>query len=56
MDLFFWGGAAKTKFWVDPENNLVLVNMTQLLGSPKDLGRNIDKLVYKDIKKLEKIN
>lgn len=53
---FFWGGAAKTKFWVDPENNLVLVNMTQLLGSPKDLGRNIDKLVYKDLKKLEKIN
>ena len=53
---FFWGGAAKTKFWVDPENNLVLVNMTQLLGSPKDLGRKIDKLVYKDLKKFEKIN
>ena len=53
---FFWGGAAKTKFWVDPENNLVLVNMTQLLGSPKDLGRKIDKLVYKDLKKFEKSN
>ena len=53
---FFWGGAAKTKFWVDPENNLVLVNMTQLLGSPKDLGRKIDKLVYKDLKNIEKIN
>ena len=31
-DSFFWGGAARTSFWVDPINNLVFVNMSQVLG------------------------
>jgi CubicO group peptidase (beta-lactamase class C family) len=31
---FSWGGAANTKFWIDPEEELVAVLMTQFLGSP----------------------
>lgn len=29
-----WGGIANTKFWVDPEEDLVAILMTQVLGSP----------------------
>ena len=53
---FFWGGAAKTKFWVDPENNLTVVHMNQLIGTPRDLTNKIDKLIYKEIKNFEKSN
>jgi len=31
---FSWGGAANTKFWIDPQEDLVAVLMTQFLGSP----------------------
>ena len=31
--MFFWGGAASTIFWIDPEEELVAVLMTQVLGS-----------------------
>ena len=30
---FAWGGAASTYFWVDPEEGLVVVWMTQLMGN-----------------------
>ena len=53
---FFWGGAAKTKFWVDPENDLTVVHMTQLIGTPRDLTNKIDKMIYKDLNKFEKLN
>ena len=53
---FFWGGAAKTKFWVDPENDLTGVHMTQLIGTPRDLTNKIDKMIYKDLNKFEKFN
>lgn len=29
---YFWGGAASTNFWVDPENRIVGVVMTQVFG------------------------
>jgi len=31
---FSWGGAANTKFWIDPEEDLVAILMTSFLGSP----------------------
>jgi CubicO group peptidase (beta-lactamase class C family) len=31
---FSWGGAANTKFWIDPEEDLVAILMSQVLGSP----------------------
>ena len=43
---FFWGGAARTLFWVDPKNNLVFVNMSQVLGSPR-INNKVERLVYK---------
>ena len=29
---FYWGGAASTMFWVDTENDLVAVFLTQMMG------------------------
>ena len=31
---YSWGGIANTKFWIDPEEELVVVFMTQVLGTP----------------------
>ena len=31
---YSWGGIANTKFWIDPEEDLVVVFMTQVMGSP----------------------
>lgn len=31
---FFWGGAAATTFWIDPEEELVVVGMTQHMAVP----------------------
>ena len=46
---YFWGGAAGTWFWVDPENDLYFIGMIQLFGQG---GAGVDtrdasaKLVY----------
>jgi CubicO group peptidase (beta-lactamase class C family) len=31
---YSWGGAANTKFWIDPEEDIVAILMSQVLGSP----------------------
>lgn len=31
---YSWGGAANTKFWIDPEEDLVAILMSQIMGSP----------------------
>ena len=31
---YSWGGIANTKFWIDPEEDLTVVFMTQVLGTP----------------------
>jgi len=33
---YSWGGAAGTKFWIDPEEDLVAILMTQLMWAPVD--------------------
>jgi len=45
---YFWGGAAATAFWVDPKEELTVVFMTQVIGSPArlTLRRNLRTLVY----------
>ena len=30
--------------------------MTQLIGTPRDLTNKIDKMIYKDLNKFEKLN
>ena len=44
--MYFWGGAASTIFWIDPEEELVAVAMTQLLASPWPLRETFSALVY----------
>ena len=46
---YFWGGAASTIFWIDPEEELVAVLMTQLLGSSELLRETYSALVYQAI-------
>src|ERR1700739_4233713 len=45
---YFWGGAAATAFWVDPREELTVVFMTQVIGSPVrlTLRRDLRTLVY----------
>jgi CubicO group peptidase (beta-lactamase class C family) len=44
---FGWGGAYATKYWVDPEEKLVVVFMTQLLPSQGlDVSDRLRALLY----------
>jgi CubicO group peptidase (beta-lactamase class C family) len=44
---FYWGGAASTSFWVDPIEDLAVVQMTQLLpSSAYPIRRELRTLVY----------
>jgi CubicO group peptidase (beta-lactamase class C family) len=45
---YFWGGAAATAFWIDPQEDLTVVFMTQVMGSPArlTLRRDLRTLVY----------
>ena len=45
---YFWGGAAATAFWIDPKEELTVVFMTQVIGSPVrlTLRRDLRTLVY----------
>ena len=44
---FGWGGAYGTKYWVDPEEKLVVVFMTQLMPSVRiDMQERIRALLY----------
>jgi len=45
---YFWGGAAATAFWIDPAEELAVVFMTQVIGSPVrlTLRRDLRTLVY----------
>tara|TARA_B100001057_G_scaffold104706_1_gene102120 strand:- start:7060 stop:8418 length:1359 start_codon:yes stop_codon:yes gene_type:complete len=47
--MYFWGGAAATFFWIDPQEELVAVVMTQLLASPWPLRETFNALVYQAI-------
>ena len=46
---FYWGGAAGTYFWVDPVEELIVVFMTQLFGTPQSLRRELRTMVYSAI-------
>ena len=44
---FYWGGLASTLFWVDPEEELVVVFMTQLMPSSTfNFRGQLENLVY----------
>ena len=45
---FHWGGAASTAFWIDPQEDLAVVFMTQVMGTDArlTLRRDLRTLVY----------
>ncbi len=47
---FFWGGAAGTFFWVDPQEDLIGLFLTQVLpSSAYPVRRQLRTLVYSAI-------
>lgn len=50
---YSWGGAAATIFWIDPENELVAVLMTQLMNNPYNFGRDFERLTYQALTNTE---
>ncbi|MEM7077940.1 MAG: serine hydrolase domain-containing protein [Pseudomonadota bacterium] len=46
---FFWGGAAGTVFWIDPVEDLVVVGMIQLMGSPYKLREDLKVATYQSL-------
>jgi len=46
---FFWGGAAGTFFWVDPDNELIGLFMTQILPHRTTLRQDIWPLTYQAV-------
>ena len=43
---YSWGGAAATTFWIDPENELVGILMTQLLNNRHGFAGDFERLTY----------
>ena len=43
---FSWGGAAATTFWIDPEERLIGILMTQLLNNPYPFQQQFKVLTY----------
>ena len=43
---FSWGGAAATTFWIDPEEELIGLLMTQLLNNPYPFHQQFKVLTY----------
>ena len=46
---YSWGGAAGTVFWVDPVEDLVVIGMIQLMGSPWNLRHDLKVATYQAI-------
>jgi CubicO group peptidase (beta-lactamase class C family) len=44
-----WGGAAGTKFWIDPQEELIAIFMIQILLNPVDYGSAFRTLTYQAI-------
>jgi len=44
---YSWGGAAGTRFWIDPKNNLITIYMTQINPTAQfDYGSQMKRMVY----------
>ena len=46
---YSWGGAAGTVFWIDPSEEIVVIGMIQLFGSPWPLRERLKVLTYESI-------
>ena len=45
-DVYSWGGAFSTTFWIDPNNELIVIQLRQVLSSP--YNQEIDARLCKD--------
>ena len=43
---YSWGGAAGTEFWIDPVEEVVVIGMVQLMGSPWPFEEKLKALTY----------
>lgn len=51
---YFWGGAAGTIFWIDPQNDLIALFMTQIVPHRTTLRQDMWPLTYQAMTKLPK--
>jgi CubicO group peptidase (beta-lactamase class C family) len=49
---YSWGGAAGTKFWIDPEEDLVAILLTQLMWAPIDTRYQMKVATYQALTEL----
>ncbi len=47
---YSWGGAAGTRFWVNPEKNIAMVYMVQINPYRQSFGRQMRKIVYDSLR------
>lgn len=50
---FNWGGAAGTVFWIDPVEQVTVVGMIQLMGSPYPFRQDLKIATYQSMTRLE---
>lgn len=45
---YSWGGAFSTRFWIDPKNELIVIQLRQVLQSPHnpEIDARLEELVY----------
>jgi len=43
---YAWGGAFNTTFWIDPQENLIAVFMSQVRPSDTDIGLKFKTAIY----------
>jgi len=50
---YSWGGAFSTTFWIDPKNELIVIQLRQVLQSPHnpEIDGKLEELVYNALKK-----
>jgi len=49
--IYGWGGAAGTRFWIDPKNKLITIYMVQINPTGKfNFGEEMKKLVYASLR------
>lgn len=50
---YSWSGAFSTMFWIDPTNDLIVIQLRQVLSSPfnQEINGQLEKIVYNSFKK-----
>ena len=53
-DLYYWGGAAGTSFWIDPTHSVSAIFMTQLIGGTDEPLNQFNEFVVERVPELAK--